>query len=192
MSELSTRNLVSGTARLSGALVLFMTIGFGVALGSKIVESIAGTPHVINANVLPEWTEIIALVVAPMAFMILLRAHKIDAGWILFTGALAIAGSRLGARALGQELGVFVGALTVGLASNVIARFRDRPAAVTLVPGILLLVPGSIGFRSLASLLDKQVVSGVEAAFKMALMAIALVAGMLVANAVVPSRRTLG
>jgi uncharacterized membrane protein YjjB (DUF3815 family) len=87
---------------------------------------------------------------------------------------------------------VFVGSLTVGLASNLIARFRDRPAAVTQVPGILLLVPGSIGFRSLASLLDKQTLSGVDTAFKMTLMAVALVAGLLIANAIAPSRRTLG
>ena len=192
MSELSTRHLVAGTARLSSALVLFLSIGFGVALGSKIAESVFGKPHVISPVMLPAWTEFVALVFAPIAFMILLRAHKIDAGWILFAGALAIIGSRLGARAFGPELGVFAGALTVGLASNLISRFRDRPAAVTLVPGILLLVPGSIGFRSLASLLDKQTLSGVDTAFKMTLMAIALVAGMLIANAIMPSRRTLG
>ncbi|HZS46306.1 MAG TPA: threonine/serine exporter family protein [Blastocatellia bacterium] len=192
MSELSTRNLVSGTARFSGALVLFMSIGFGVALGQKIVESIYRTPHIADPHLLPAWTEFVALVIAPLSFMILLRAHLVDGIWILIAGALAVTGSRLGARALGPELGVFAGALTVGLVSNLLARWRDRPAAITLVPGILLLVPGSIGFRSLASLLDRQVVSGVDTAFKMTLMAVALVAGMLIANTVVPSRRTLG
>jgi len=192
MSELSTRNLVSGTARLSGALVLFMTIGFGVALGAQIVSSTIGAPHIANPTVLPIWTETVALAIAPFAFMVLLRAHLIDAGWIVFAGALAVVGSRLGTRALGPELGLFVGALTIGLASNLIARYRDRPAAITLVPGLILLVPGSIGFRSLASLLDKQVISGIDTAFKMTLMAVALVAGMLIANTVVPSRRTLG
>jgi uncharacterized membrane protein YjjB (DUF3815 family) len=59
------------------------------------------------------------------------------------------------------------------------------------VPGILLLVPGSIGFRSLASLLDREVVLGVETAFRMILMAVALVAGILVSNIIAPPRRTL-
>ena len=135
MSELSTKNLVSGTARFSGALVLFLSMGFGVALGSKLVESILGTPHIAEPTALPGWTELAALIIAPISFMILLRAHRIDGVWIMFAGALAVGGSRLGAHALGPELGVFVGALTVGVASNLIARLRDRPAAVTLVPG---------------------------------------------------------
>jgi uncharacterized membrane protein YjjB (DUF3815 family) len=92
---------------------------------------------------------------------------------------------------LGPELGAFVGALLVGGASNLYALFRDRPSQIPLAPGILLLVPGSIGFRSLASLLDRQVISGVEAAFTMVLTAIALVSGLLVANVVIP-RRTSG
>ena len=97
----------------------------------------------------------------------------------------------MGARTLGLELGVFVGALVVGAASNLYARFLNRPATVILVPGILLLVPGSIGFRSLASLLDREVVLGVETAFRMVLMAVALVAGMLVSNVIAPPKRVL-
>ena len=57
------------------------------------------------------------------------------------------------------------------------------------MPGILLLVPGSIGYRSLASLLRREVVLGVETAFQMMLIAVALVAGMLIANIVSPHRR---
>jgi uncharacterized membrane protein YjjP (DUF1212 family) len=45
MTELSTRHLVSGTARLTGAFVLFLTIGFGVALGARISGALVGSPH---------------------------------------------------------------------------------------------------------------------------------------------------
>lgn len=79
----------------------------------------------------------------------------------------------------------------MGLASNAYARLRERPAAITLVPGILLLVPGSIGFRSLVSLLDREVVLGVATMFKMILMAVALAAGLVAASVVAPHRRTL-
>jgi uncharacterized membrane protein YjjB (DUF3815 family) len=53
----------------------------------------------------------------------------------------------------------------------------------------LLLVPGSIGFRSLSSLLDREVVTGMETAFTMVLIAAGLVAGLLLANVVTPIRR---
>jgi uncharacterized membrane protein YjjP (DUF1212 family) len=191
MTELSTKHLVSGTARLSGAFVLFLAIAFGVALGARIASAVVGTPLVAEPVPLPAWTEIVALLAAPLAFTVLLRAQPRDAIWIVLAGVIAVLGGRLGAHALGLELGVFVGALLVGAASNLYARMLNRPAIITLVPGILLLVPGSIGFRSLASLLDREVVLGVETAFRMILMAVALVAGMLVSNIVAPPRRTL-
>ena len=51
-----------------------------------------------------------------------------------------------------------------------------------LVPGVLLLVPGSTGFRSLALLVDQQVVIGIDAAFATLLTAASLVAGLLMAE----------
>ncbi len=189
MTELSTQHLVSGIARLSGAFMLFLGIAFGVAFGNMLAFEALG-PVATSAEPVPlgPWTGLVALVTAPLAFTILLRAERHDAGWILLAGVLAIVGSRLGSAWLSPDLGVFLGALTVGVASNLYARVLDRPAAVTLVPGILLLVPGSIGYRSLASLLDQQVVLGVEAAFKMVLIAAALVSGLLIANVLLPAR----
>jgi uncharacterized membrane protein YjjP (DUF1212 family) len=191
MTELSTRHLVSGTARLTGAFVLFLTIAFGVALGSRISSELFGSPLIAEAIQLPGWTEIVALITAPLAFTVILRAEPRDAIWIVIAGMFGVLGGRVGARTLGNELGVFVGALAVGVSSNIYGRLLNRPATVTLVPGILLLVPGSIGFRSLASLLDREVVLGVETAFRMILIAVALVAGMLVANIVAPPRKSL-
>ena len=86
-------------------------------------------------------------------------------------------------------MGAFFGALAVGLGSQLYARLQQRPAEVTLAPGILMLVPGSIGFRSIALLLDKDVVFGIETMFRMTFVAVSLVAGLLLANAVAPTRR---
>ncbi|MBK9705530.1 MAG: hypothetical protein IPO77_00560 [Acidobacteria bacterium] len=60
---------------------------------------------------------------------------------------------------------------------------------MTQVPGILMLVPGSVGFRGLAALLDEKVVSGIDTTFKMILTAVALVAGTLIAAIIAPTRR---
>ena len=81
--------------------------------------------------------------------------------------------------------------LIVASASHVFARWRDRPVNLMLVPGILFLVPGSVGFLSLSSLLESDVVHAVETAFRMALIATALAAGVLVATAAVPPRNPL-
>jgi uncharacterized membrane protein YjjB (DUF3815 family) len=59
---------------------------------------------------------------------------------------------------------------------------------VFLVPGILLLVPGSVGMRSLTALMEREVISGIETAFRMVVIAVSIVAGILIANVIGPRR----
>ena len=192
MTELATRNLASGTARFSGALVQLIGLGFGVALGGRIVAAMPGVAPPSPLAVTPPFAMLaVAVVVAALAFAVLLQARPADMGWIVVSGAVAFGGARLGAHLIGPELGAFVGALLVGLGSNLLARLLDRPAAITVVPGLLILVPGSIGFRSVFSMLEQDVVSGVSAAFTMVLVSTALVAGILFANIALPTRRAL-
>ncbi len=189
LTELTTRNLVSGTSRLSSALIIFFGIGFGVTLGTKVSSLLFGLPHIGASVSTLWWAEYLSLLLIPIAFAILLRAHLRDTVWIVLVVTLAVLASRGGGRILGPELGPFIGALTVGLASKIYAQLLHRPTTVTLAPGILLLVPGSLGFRSIASLLDNQIVPGVGIAVQMILTAMALVAGILISNILLPVRR---
>lgn len=59
------------------------------------------------------------------------------------------------------------------------------------MPAVLLLVPGSMGFRGMASLLDRDTLSGVDSVFAMFVAATAIASGLLIANAVVSPRRSL-
>jgi uncharacterized membrane protein YjjB (DUF3815 family) len=85
-----------------------------------------------------------------------------------------------------RELSAFVGAFAVAVAANLYARLRRRPAAVMRTPGLLLLVPGSLGFRGLTTALQQDFSAGSQFAFRMLLVGGALVAGLLVANVLVP------
>jgi uncharacterized membrane protein YjjB (DUF3815 family) len=58
-----------------------------------------------------------------------------------------------------------------------------------LVPAMLLLVPGSIGFLSLNALMERQALAGIQTAFSMMLTAVALVAGLLIAGVIAPEPR---
>lgn len=191
INELAMRNLVSGTARLASAAVVFVEIGFGVTLGGQVARLLPEFPRRPAPAALPAWTEAAALLVACLALAVLFRARPRDLGWIVGAGVIAFGGARGGAAVLGGQLGVAVGALLVGLTANLYARRAHRPAAVPLVPGIMLLVPGGVGFRSLASLLERDVISGIELAFTALMIAVALVAGLLLANALVSPRRAL-
>ncbi|QDE95795.1 threonine/serine ThrE exporter family protein [Myxococcus xanthus] len=191
INELATRNLISGTSRLTAAALVFLQLGFGVALGSRLSVVLPAPPVTPLPPALPDWTQLPMLLVAIFAVCVLFRARPRDWGWIAGACTFAFAGARLGSLLLGAQLGAFVGALLLAMGSNALARLRNKPSITTLVPGLMLLVPGSVGFRSLSSLLERDVVAGVDTAFSMLMVAVALVAGLLSANALVPTRKVL-
>lgn len=186
VGELAQRHLAAGTARLTGAFLQFITLGFGVALAGQLIQKWPGPPPLASPLPLPGWTEAVALLLAPVGLAVLLRAERRDIPGIIVTSMVAYLGARLGAVALGPELGLFVGSFAVAVAGALYARRLDRPTVVTTVPAFFLLVPGSIGFRSVAALVSRDVIPGVDTAFRMVLMAVALAAGLLVANLIVP------
>ncbi len=189
MIELATQHLSSGVARFSGALVVFLTITFGTALGSRLAELAVGAPLAVPPTPTPPWVDLLALLVAPIALAILFRAPLRAAPAIVAVGFLGYQGGRLGSEWISPEVGMFVGAMVAGLAARAWSNATGKPETVVLGPAILLLVPGSIGYHSFASLLERDVTSGVGTAFRMVLVAISLVAGLLLAHAVLRPRR---
>jgi uncharacterized membrane protein YjjP (DUF1212 family) len=188
MTELAMRHLVSGTARLAGALTVFVTMAFGVAVARAIASALPSVasmslPSLMLAD-LPSWTRGLALVLAPLGFCVLFQARRADIPAIAITGIVAAELARIVASVAGPELGAFAGAIVVALAANAYSVWRRLPAAVVLLPGLLLLVPGSIGFQSVTLFLANDPLSGIEAAFRMILVAVALVAGVLTGNLV--------
>lgn len=191
MSELATRNLVSGAARLTAAAIVFLQLIFGVALAARIETLIWGASVAATATPLPPWTFFVALLVCCAGLVVLFRAPMSAAPGILLAAGLGLAGARWGGATLGGDIGIFVGAYLVCVTANVYARLAKRPSAVLMLPGLLLLVPGSIGFRSLAELLERDPLAGVSSAFATVLAAVSIVAGLLMANITVRPKRLL-
>lgn len=189
MRELASQNLVSGTARLTGAGLVFFEMGFGVALGGQLIKLFPGTEAFADPIPLPLWTEGIALLLASVGFMVLFRARPKDYVWVLIATVVAFWGSRVGTSMLGPELGVCIGAMALGTTANALSRIVNRPSATWVVPGLMVLVPGSLGFGSVSQLIASDVVSGVETAFRMILVAVGLVTGLLMSNVFVRPRR---
>ena len=67
-----------------------------------------------------------------------------------------------------------------------------RPGAIIRVPGIIMLVPGSTSLRGLLTLIQQQDVNaGQEAMLAVVNILLALVAGLLFGNLLLPARRNL-
>jgi len=182
-------HLSAGVARLAGAGTTLVTLIVGVAIGWQIAEHWRTLP--VQGTLLPEWCQWVAVMIAPTTFAIVFRAR-----WQLWPVIIGVAVSgfvtaRIVGDAWGVEVGAFAGALAIGCGSNLYARLYDRPALVALTPGIIVLVPGSIGYRSLAEMLERNTLTGIELAFSMLVIAVALVGGILVSSAVVSPKRIL-
>ncbi|HEY1813754.1 MAG TPA: threonine/serine exporter family protein [Kofleriaceae bacterium] len=190
MTELATRNLIAGTARLMSAVIVLLELVVGVALGERLAKALVAVQQAPKPP-LPEWTIWVALVTSSLAIGAVVQARRSQFGWIVAGCVVGYVGTRAGTEWLGGELGVLVGAFALGATSNVYARWLGRPAQVVQVPAVFLLVPGSLGFRGMSSLLDRETMNGVETLFATFVAAIAIVAGLLIANAVVPPRRSL-
>lgn len=192
VTELATRNLVSGTARLTGAVLLFLELVIGAALGGEIGRLLPETSEIRRtASTMPDWTLYPALLIAPATFAILFRTAPRDIILVIIAGLVGFGGARFGSALVGPALGTFIGALVVGLVANIIARVLKRPATLPLVPGIVFLFPGSFGFGSFTKFLENDVLSGIGIAFELVLAAVALVTGLLLANAMLPPRKAL-
>lgn len=189
--ELATGHLLAGSARLGGAIVVLLAMTFGLALGSTLGQTVAGEIPVIEPHALPEWTLFVALPIMTIGLSILFRALLQDWIWILIACTIAMLSIQFAQEHMGPVLGACMAGAIVGLSGNIFVYFTGKPASIINIPGMLLLVPGSIGFRSLATLLQRDVVSGVESFFNTMMIAMALATGMIIASVLLPPKNEL-
>lgn len=73
LTEVATRNLASGGSRFVGAAMTLLALGFGVAIGDKIIEHLPAIQSVVSEPLLP-WTILPAAFSIALAMLILLQA----------------------------------------------------------------------------------------------------------------------
>jgi uncharacterized membrane protein YjjP (DUF1212 family) len=186
VSELAVGHLVSGTARLAGAAVTLVSLGFGVAIGYAIFSKLAMVPPSASVRPTPStWLTVLAVAGSAGALLVTTNSRPRDVAVVAAAVAGAVLGARFGAWLLGPTVGVAVASLLIGLGSNLYARLARRPAAVPLVPGLAVLVPGALGFRGVSVFLH-SVTGGLQVLAAVLVIAAGLVVGLLVADAALP------
>ena len=111
--------------------------------------------------------------------------------WIFLSIGIAYAGSQIFKLWLEQPFISLATAVVIATAGNMYSRMTDNPASVMQIPGIILLVPGSMGFNSLTAMYTHDTITGVQAAFSAALVAVAISVGLLAGNLFVPPKKDL-
>ncbi len=192
VNELTSQHLVSGTARFSGALATVLKLTVGTVLALTLAQLLGVEPQVRALRSQPHWMEWAALPVAAVAFALLFRAARRDYPVVLLAAIAGYLVSRLAGEAWGSPAGIFLSALLLTAAGNAYARWVQRPGALVRVPGIIMLVPGSASLRGVISLIQQQDAAvGGDAVVLVLNILLALIAGLLFGNVLLPTRRNL-
>ncbi len=186
MSELATQNYLAGTGRLVGALILLFLMGAGLAIGSALTVALWPAAASLPVDVLPGWAIWPAVAVLGVSLLAVVQAPwsalPVSVGGCLLAWA---AYSFFGA-ALGEVFAAFAAAFCVAAAGHVYARISGRPAVLVQIPGLITLVPGSMGFRGLHALIGHDSLAGIGLLTDMLLTGALLAVGLLLADNLLP------
>ena len=191
LNELANQNLIAGTARLGKVFVTLLSLVAGFALGSAVVANeVLHAPQISPAGATAATSTAGALFMG-LALAAILHARVEDIRWIVGSCIAAVALENVfGAMGLAQAV-PFATALAIGLMTNFAARYLRIPRAVVLIPGLLVLVPGSVSYQSLLYLFQADPTDAVSLALRALLAATLIVAGFLTSQLVAPTRRTV-
>ncbi|MBX3700916.1 MAG: threonine/serine exporter family protein [Dokdonella sp.] len=189
--ELSSQHLVSGSARMMGALATLLKLLFGSALALQGCAYFGIVPPLAQSVPIPAWAEWLAVFSGAVSFAVLFKTPRRFAPVVIAAPLVGYLCTQVGGAHVSPVFGTFLGAIVVGALSNLFARIAHRPGALIREPGIILLVPGSVGFRSLSYVLDRNVQLGIDTAVTMTALLIAIVAGLFFGDFLVPPRRKL-
>lgn len=189
VAELTSRHLTAGTARLAGATVTLLNLSIGSLLGFAVLHRLDFVPRPgpTTAGQTPALLAVAALAIA-CSLVISTRTPLRYSLAALVAVAIALVTARLGARLTDATLGVAIASLCVGLAGNAYERITHRAAALVLIPGVMVLVPGALGLRGVYDFM-RTAKGGMEVFANVLIIAAGIVVGLAVANSVLPRRR---
>jgi uncharacterized membrane protein YjjP (DUF1212 family) len=189
--ELSTQHLVSGMARFAGAMTTLVKLAFGTVVANQICAVLQLVPPPVASAPVAGWVQWLALICGCFSFAVLFRAARRDVLLVAGSAMLGYLITYYGGRLFTAQFGVFVAGLAMAALGNAYARFIGRPGSLVRVPGIIMLVPGSVGFKTLSLLAQREVFPGIDMAVSLVAILACLVAGLLFGDLLVTSRRIL-
>ena len=186
MSELATQNYLAGTGRLTGAFVLLFLMGAGLVIGTKLSLALLPAMPPGSSSLLPPW--VIWPTVAALGISLLAVLQAPWSSLFVSAGACLLAWavySLVGAE-MGNVVGAFTAALAIASAGHLYQFLTRKPAVLMQTPGLITLVPGSMGFRGMHALMEQDSLAGIGLMTDMLLTGAVLAVGLLLADNIMP------
>lgn len=196
VTELATQQLVSGTTRFAGAVMTLLKLTFGGVVATQVTRALGWTPALTTTLQLPLLVEVVSIIAAAYSFALLFRTAKRDIPLVMLAASVGYVITRATGEVLGPvsgtfAAGVFLSSLATAALANFYGRWRGRPGTLVRVPGIMLLVPGSVSFRAIGSVMERDYAVGAETLVAVVSALVAIVAGTLFGSLLIPPRRYL-
>ncbi|MFC2147118.1 MAG: threonine/serine exporter family protein [Eudoraea sp.] len=189
--ELVAQHVLSGISNLmNGLITLFKQIAGGViGIGiASLLVTIVNTEPATPVNQL--WLLLLfplLLVGLSLAF----QTSRRDLPWTVLVSGLAYLGVMAGSALLDSNLGNLMGTIVAVVVANLWARKTGRPTSIVLIPAIVMLVSGTIGFRGIASMAQGEVQLGVQQFFQMFIVAMTILVGIVIGYTIVRPEKSL-
>jgi uncharacterized membrane protein YjjB (DUF3815 family) len=182
--ELGAQRVVSGMSNLMSGLICLVKQAAGGALGIVAVNSVVSAAASGPATPVDAvWAQLLfplLLVGLSLAF----QTSRRDLPWVVLVCGIAYLGVMAGSSILDPNLGNLVGTIVAVVVANIWARQMGRPTSIVLIPAIVMLVSGSIGFRGLASMAEGELLLGVQQFLQMFVVALTIATGVFVGHTI--------
>lgn len=142
--------------------MLLFLMGAGLVIGTKISLALLPVQALGTVAALPAW--VIWPTIAVLGVSLLGVIPGAALGHPRFGRRLParLAVYSLVSAAVGNVVGAFAGALAVAAAGHFYHYLTRRPAVLLQIPGLITLVPGSMGFRGLHALIEQDSAAGIN------------------------------
>ncbi len=181
MFELAYGEIISGASRVVyGTAILFLIL-FGVLIGIQITGIPPQSLLVANSvNGLGWWAPYVGVLVFAVGMYLFMSIRNKDMPWVILILYIAFFGQQIGNHFVGGFFGAFSGSLLMAISGTIIER-RDHktPSFVSILPAFWILVPGSLGFISLATFVTQNYFAAVSDATLVAMTIVAISLGLL-------------
>lgn len=155
LEEITARNLVSGTAKLFDSLVSLFKQFFGVVLGLAILPLFVELKPQRIINDIPQSVHLLAIIILAISLTPVFKVRHKDIFLCVVVGFISFLTTTL-FDFTGILVSIFMGTLATVAVSKLFSKLTRTPRLVYLVPGIIMLVPGSKAFIGLSTVFLHQ------------------------------------
>lgn len=190
MIDLSTGHPVSGTSKFMAGIISALNLGLGVTAGSQLSILIGAGPIDLLHQAsfpLPDWAVWLCVLFITLPMMVLCDCKPTHLPQLLMGSFVAFALATITTEYIGSAFSTWFASASIGIIANIYGRFTRNPSIELVLFSVMLLLPGSIGVRSI--LAGSDTLSSINFFFQMFTAAFAIVTGLFTANIILPPLR---